>query len=134
VLAPPVGAAARPAVVVALACLIGWLLPGAGHAFLGRYARGAFFCLALLAMFVIGLSLDARLAMHAGLDDPLALLIGAGQAAVGLPYVLARTLHWAAGDVRSATFDYGVTFTATAGLLNVLVTLDAMDVALGRKA
>jgi hypothetical protein len=31
-------------------------------------------------------------------------------------------------------FDYGVTFTATAGLLNVLVVLDAMDVALGRKA
>lgn len=118
----------------ALACLLAWLLPGAGHAFLGRRARGAFFCLALLALFGLGVSLDARLSLHLGLDDPLALVIGAGQAAVGLPYLVVRALGYASGDVRSATFDYGVTFTATAGLLNVLVMLDAVDIALGRKA
>ncbi|HET7290853.1 MAG TPA: DUF6677 family protein [Vicinamibacteria bacterium] len=118
----------------AIACLLGWLLPGAGHAYVGRPGRGAFFCLALLTLFGVGVSLDARLTLHLGLDDPLGLVIGAGQAALGLPYVLARALGGATGDVRSATFDYGVTFTATAGLLNVLVMLDAVDVALGRKA
>jgi uncharacterized protein DUF6677 len=31
------------------------------------------------------------------------------------------------------TFEYGNTFTAVAGLLNILVILDAYDTALGRK-
>jgi hypothetical protein len=37
------------------------------------------------------------------------------------------------GDVKSVTFEYGNTFTAVAGLLNILVVLDAYDTALGRK-
>jgi hypothetical protein len=124
---------ARPEAAVP-ACIIGWLVPGAGHAFLGARRRGAFFFLALLALFGLGLSMDARLALYAGLDDPLAVVIGAGQMAIGMPYFLARALGFAAGDVRSATFDYGVAFTSTAGLLNVLVVLDVADIALGRKA
>jgi uncharacterized protein DUF6677 len=119
---------------VAPACVLALLMPGAGHAFLGARQRGAFFCLALSALFGLGLSLDARLTLHAGLDDPLALVIGIGQMAMGLPYVLARALGFAAGDVRSAGFDYGIAFTSTAGLLNVLVALDVVDIAQGRKA
>ncbi len=124
---------ARPGAAV-FACLLAWLVPGAGHAFLGRRRRGAFFFMALLALFALGVSMDARLALQAGLDDPLALIIGVGQMAIGLPYILARALGFAAGDVRSASFDYGVAFTATAGLLNVLVMLDVVDIGLGRKA
>ncbi len=125
---------ARPLPVAAGACLLGLLLPGAGHVLLGRFRRGVFFLAALLALFALGVSMDARLTLRIGLDDPLALVIGLGQLAVGLPYLAARALGFAAGDPRAAGFDYGVTFTATAGLLNVLVVLDAMDVALGRKA
>lgn len=124
---------ARPCAAVS-ACLLALLLPGAGHLLLlGRRGRGAFFLLALLALFVLGVGMDARLTLHLGLDDPLALIIGLGQVGVGLPYLVARALGFAAGDVTSAVFDYGVTFTASAGLLNLLVALDAMDVALGRK-
>jgi hypothetical protein len=117
----------------AAACVLGLLLPGAGHVVAGRWQRGLFFLGALLTLFVLGLSMDARLTLHMGLDDPLALVIGLGQVAMGLPYLAARALSFAAGDVRAAGFDYGVTFTATGGLLNMLVALDAMDVALGRK-
>lgn len=117
----------------AFACVLGLLLPGAGHVVTGRWQRGLFFCGALLALFVLGVSMDARLSLHMGLDDPLALIIGLGQVAMGVPYLAARALGFAAGDVRAAGFDYGVTFTATGGLLNLLVALDAMDVALGRK-
>ncbi len=129
---PKTRQAARP-ILGGAACFLGLLLPGAGHLLLGRVGRGAFFLAALLALFVIGVSMDARLALHIGLDDPLALIIGVGQVAVGLPYLAARALGFAAGDPRAAGFDYGLTFTASAGLLNVLVALDAMDVALGRK-
>jgi len=52
--------------------------------------------------------------------------------AIGLPYLAARGLGFD-GDVRSVTFEYGNTFTAVAGLLNILVILDAYDTALGRK-
>ncbi len=121
----------RPWAAAALS--LGLLLPGAGHVVAGRWRRGVFFCSALLALFGGGVAMDARLALHIGLDDPLALIIGLGQIAIGLPYLAARALGFAAGDVRAAGFDYGVTFTATGGLLNVLVALDAMDVALGRR-
>jgi hypothetical protein len=43
-------------------------------------------------------------------------------------------LGYEAGSVTSVTFEYGNTFTAVAGLLNILVVLDAYDVAVGRKA
>jgi len=122
----------RPAAALP-ACVIGSLVPGGGHVFLGARQRGAFFFLALSGLFGLGLSMDARLALHAGLDDPLALVIGVGQMAIGLPYLVARALGFAAGDIRSATFDYGIAFTSTAGLLNVLVVLDVIDIALGRK-
>jgi hypothetical protein len=38
------------------------------------------------------------------------------------------------GNVRSVTYEYGNTFTAVGGLLNILVILDAHDIAMGRKS
>ena len=38
-----------------------------------------------------------------------------------------------AGRVTAATFEYGNAFLIVAGLLNMLVVLDAFDVAQGRK-
>ena len=37
------------------------------------------------------------------------------------------------GVVTAASYDYGNTFLIVAGLLNMLVVLDAYDIALGRK-
>ena len=36
-------------------------------------------------------------------------------------------------DIRSITFEYGTTFTLTAGLMNLLLVLDCFDIAEGRK-
>jgi hypothetical protein len=115
------------------ACLLAWLVPGAGHFYLGRREKGALFLGSLLAMFLLGLGMDARLAMYSGFDDPLALLRSVSQMALGLPYLLARGLGYSMGDVTAITHEYGNTFTEVAGLLNVLVILDAHDVAVGRK-
>ena len=124
---------ARPGAVVP-ACLLAWLLPGAGHLYLRRRGRGLLFLGAIGALFVLGVAMDARLQVHLGLDDVLASLFSVAQMAIGVPYALARGLGFEAGQVRSVTYEYGNTFTAVAGLLNILVILDAHDIALGRKA
>lgn len=123
----------RPGAVIP-ACFFAWLVPGAGHLYLGRTGKGLLFLGAIGAMFLLGVSMDARLQLYMGIDDPLALIISLGQVAMGLPYFVARGLGYEAGRVTSMTYDYGITFTAAGGLLNVLVVLDAYDTALGRKA
>ena len=57
-------------------------------------------------------------------------LVAAG---VGLPYVVAQKAGWNLGDIRSQSYEYGNTFTLVAGLLNLLIVLDAYDVATGRR-
>jgi hypothetical protein len=115
------------------ACLFAWLLPGAGHLYLGRWAKGLIFMGAIGALFLLGVAMDSRLQLYLGFEDPLALLFSLAQMAVGIPYFLARALGFEAGQVTSVTYEYGNTFTAVGGLLNILVILDAHDTALGRK-
>jgi TM2 domain-containing membrane protein YozV len=116
------------------ACLLGWLIPGAGHFYLKRRNKGLVFLGAILALFLLGVAMDARLEPHWGLDDPLSFLRSLAQMAMGLPYFLARMLGFELGDIRSVLHEYGNTFTEVGGLLNVLVVLDAYDTAVGRKA
>jgi len=117
----------------ATACLLAWLLPGLGHLFLKRVGRGLIFLAALGTLFVLGVAMGARLQMYFGLDDPLSFLRSLSQMAIGLPYFLARGLGFEVGQPTAVTYEYGNTFTEVGGLLNVLVILDALDVALGRK-
>src|SRR5262245_49112331 len=112
------------------ACLLGFLVPGLGHLFLGRRVKGLVFMGAIGALFLLGVLLDARLSLYVGFGDPLALLRSLAQMAIGVPYFLVRALGYGMGAVTSVTHEYGNTFTEVAGLLNVLVVLDAYDVAL----
>ena len=122
----------RPGAVVP-ACLLAWLLPGAGHLYLGRMRKGLVLLAAVGTLFVLGVALGARLQMYFGLDDPLALLRSLAQVGNGLPYFLARSLGFETGQVTAVTHEYGNTFTEVGGLLNILLILDAHDTALGRK-
>lgn len=115
------------------ACLFAWLLPGGGHLFLRRRRAGLTLMAAIGALFGLGLAMQARLDVRLGLEDPLALLINVCQMATGAFYLAARAAGLAAGDVHAPSFEYGNTFTAVAGLLNMLAVLDAYDVAAGRK-
>ncbi len=127
--APAAGLSSR----AVTAALLAWAWPGLGHLFLGRRSKGLILMACLLALFVLGVGMDSRLQMHLGLEDPLALLFSLAQMGVGAPYVLARLLGYDAGMVTSPSYEYGNTFTAVAGLLNVLVLLDALDTARGLK-
>jgi TM2 domain-containing membrane protein YozV len=125
--------AARDSSQAVAAGLLAWVFPGLGHLYLRRFGKALILLGAILSLFVLGLSMDARLSLHLGLEDPLALLFSLAQMGVGAPYVLARFLGYENGLVTSPTFEYGNTFTAVAGLLNILVVLDALDTARGYK-
>jgi hypothetical protein len=115
-----------------LLCLASWAVPGAGHLWLGRRSKGLIFLVALPLMFAIGLAIRGRL-MPFDLSEPLVGLAALADLGIGLVYFAAGALGYGSGDVRAVTYEYGNTFLIVAGLLNLLVVIDACDVALGRK-
>lgn len=112
------------------AMVLALLVPGAGHLFLGKRGRAAAFFIIILALFLIGLSVDGRLyTPEGGIINQLCTL---GSIGIGLPYFIAH--HFGPfGDIRSLTFEYGSAFTLTAGLMNYLLIADAYDIAEGKK-
>lgn len=124
-------AAAEPGTLVLL-CLVSWLIPGAGHLWMGRRQKGLVFLLALPAMFAFGLLLHGRV-FPFDFSEPLVGLAAVANLLAGAPWVLTRMLDGGSGTVTAVSYEYGNCFLIVAGLLNFLVILDAYDVALGRK-
>jgi hypothetical protein len=124
-------AAVEPGTLVLL-CLVSWLIPGAGHIWMGRRQKGVVFLLALPVMFAIGLMLHGRV-FPFEFSEPLVGLAALANLLAGAPWVLTRMLDGGGGTVTAVTYEYGNCFLIVAGLLNFLVILDAYDVALGRK-
>jgi hypothetical protein len=115
-----------------LICLASWLIPGAGHLWLGRSQKGVIFLIALPLMFALGLLLAGRL-FPFEVSQPLVVLAAIADLGIGLPYFIAAAMNYGRGTVTAATYEYGNSFLIVAGLLNMLVVLDAFDVAQGRK-
>ena len=128
---PGPSAEARPgAVVTALAA---WAVPGAGHLLQGQAQKAAVFAITLLGMFAIGLGFGGRLfGFESG--DPLVFLGALAEWASLAPRLVAALFDFGRGDVVAATYEYGNSFLIASGLLNMLVLLDAVDLAYGRKA
>ncbi len=129
---PPRPAPAPDAGRALAAAALAWVIPGGGHLWLGRRQKGLTFLVALPMMFAIGLWLEGRLSPFDP-GQPLVLLKAFAGLGNGLPYLVAKVIGLGEGRVVAATFEYGNTFTIVSGLLNMLVCLDAYDVALGRK-
>jgi len=115
-----------------LICAVAWFIPGAGHLWLGRPQKGIVFLVTLTLMFAFGLWLEGRL-FPFEITQPLVILAAIADLGIGLPYVVAKGLGVGAGRVVAITYEYGNTFVIVAGLLNMLVVLDAFDIAKGRK-
>jgi hypothetical protein len=115
-----------------LLCLAAWILPGAAHLWLGRRVKGLILVVALLSMFAMGIAIQGRL-FPFDFSDPLVGLAALADLGIGLPYLVASALGYGAGDVTAVTYEYGNAFIIVAGLLNLLVVIDAYDIALGRK-
>lgn len=115
-----------------VAALLAWLVPGAGHLLLGRRQKGLIFLAAIPAMFAIGLGLSGRL-FPFDFSQPLVALAAVAARGVGATAFLAGWLDLGRGVVTDASYEYGNAFVIVSGLLNMLVALDAFDVASGRK-
>jgi hypothetical protein len=115
-----------------LLCLAAWAIPGAGHLWQGRRFKGLAFLIAIPLMFAIGLAVHGRL-FPFDLSEPLVAAAALSHLGIGLPYFIASALGYGAGDVRAIGYEYGNAFLVVAGLLNLLVVIDAYDIALGRK-
>lgn len=115
-----------------LASLAAWAVPGGGHLLAGRWQKGVVFLVFLPLMFLTGLLLQGRLFPFEP-SQPLVALASVADFGIGLIYFLASPLGYGAGKVTAVTYEYGNAFLIVAGLLNVLVMLDAYDIASGRK-
>ena len=92
-----------------------------------------------LKMKLRGVGADV-IAAHGAVSEPVARAMAEGAAdradadiGIGVLYFLAWALGYGAGSVVAPTYEYGNTFLIVAGLLNLLVVIDAYDIALGRK-
>lgn len=112
--------------------VIAWLIPGAGHYLLGKRVRAVVFLLLVSVSVAIGCSLGGNL--HRILpNEPLTILATIGAMGMGAPYFILRYAAGYVGDVIAPTYEYGTAFLLTAGLMNLLLILDVMDIGRGKK-
>ena len=115
-----------------LVVLAAWLVPGAGHLWLGRRQKGLILLVTLPLMFLTGIWLHGRI-FPFEFSDPLVGLGAVANAGIGLTWFVVRAIDAGHGLVTASTYEYGNTFMIAAGLLNFLVMLDAFDIGMGRK-
>ncbi len=121
----------------ALIGVISWFVPGVGHIVEGRYIRGAIIAVAVWSMFIIALASGGT--HFPGFEFKDGALLYLLNTFARLGNGLGAIISWLVDASPSqnvaalATFEYGGRFLEVAGLLNYLSTMDAVDIALGRK-
>ncbi|MBL8206170.1 MAG: hypothetical protein JNM09_18185 [Blastocatellia bacterium] len=117
----------------ALACLAAMVFPGLGHFVVGRWGRGLLLALSLTAMFVLGLVMNGHIFTPIA-EVKLSYVYTVLNMGMGLPYFLclATGFGFTPQDAMQ-TAEYGNTFLAVTGALNLLAAMDAFDIAIGRK-
>jgi len=126
VAAPPLTAMA------AIAPVIGWIIPGAGHLIQRRWIRGLLLMMSILAMFELGLAMNGKV-YQPNTGDLLDILGFVGDLGAGGLYLLARMMNWGNNPIAVAVADYGTKFIVVSGLLNVMAMVDAYHIAIGKK-
>ena len=122
------GTAARPLFHGALALLV----PGLGHFTLERRGTGAVYFVCIGSLFVLGIGMEGEL-FPLDTGAPLTLLAGLAEMGAGGFYLAAALSGLGGGQPAATTYEYGYAFLIAAGLLNLLVTLDAWDLATGAR-
>ena len=112
--------------------LLALLVPGLGHVWTGRRARGSAYFFLVGAAFVTGLALGGTVG---SLPVPTfgGFLTATATHAVGVPGLLVHATGRAEGDPASRSFEVAMTYLIVAGVMNVLLAFDAWDVAGERK-
>lgn len=115
-----------------LACVAAALVPGLGHAVLRKWDRALVFFASITLMFFVGVGLQGRV-FGPDFSDLFSTLKFIADAGAGLLYWMARLRGLGVGEPTAYTYDFGNVFVYVAGLLNMLVVVDAFDIARGRK-
>lgn len=116
-----------------VAVLLAWIFPGLGHAYLGRRRTALLYALIVTATFLLGLSFEGRL-YTIERSQPLSILATFAVSGAGLLNLGARLLSSNPnGTILAPTYEYGCAYLLTAGLMNLLLMLDAWDIGSGRK-
>lgn len=116
------------------AALIAWLVPGLGHVYLGKRKLGLVYGAIVVITFLLGLDFGGRL-YSPDPAQPLTYLATFAVYGAGIVNLLARLFSDnPGGSVLAVTYEYGCAFLLTAGLMNLLLVLDAWDIAVGRKS
>ncbi len=115
------------------AAALAWVFPGLGHFYLRRPRTAILYAATVTATFLLGLSFEGRLySPEAG--QPLTVLATFAVYGAGLLNLAARMVSAnPTGSILSVTYEYGCAYLLTAGLMNLLLMLDAYDIAVGRK-
>lgn len=112
---------------------VGWFLPGGGYLIQKRWSRAIVGFLAVAAFALIGFKLRGNVFPPHG-TEPFDYLGYVADLGSGFFYFIAKTVEAAGPDVSHASGDYGTRLVATAGVLNVLLILDAIQIARGEKS
>ena len=130
--APPPSASPVSPGSAAVAVLSAWLVPGLGHFYLGRRLRGLAFFVLVLAAILVGCRLEGNLYQVVS-GQPLTILATLASMGMGFAYFLLRYFFHYQGNIIGAGYEYGTAFLLTAGLMNLLLVLDAWDIVRGKK-
>ena len=130
--AQPTTAAVPFTGMAAMAPLIGWLIPGAGHLIQKRWIRGLLLLGSVAGMFAFGLAMQGKV-YQPNTGDLLDILGFIGDLGSGAFYFMARIFDWGGTSISSAVADYGTKFIVVAGLLNIMAAVDAYHIAIGKK-
>jgi hypothetical protein len=115
---------------------ISWLVPGLGHILQGRVTRGLLSGGTVLLMFVIGILIGGHIyGLRETNEGLLSSLFGLCDLGSGVLYFTSRLAGLAVNErPEQATAEYGSVFLMVAGLLNLILALDAFDIRAGRKS
>ena len=115
---------------------IAWLIPGLGHILQGRTNRGVLGGGTILLMFVIGIVIGGHIyGLRESDEGLLSSLFGLCDLGNGILYLFSRLAGLAVNErPEQPTAEYGSVFLMVAGLLNLILALDAFDIRAGRKS
>lgn len=116
-----------------LALALSWILPGLGHAYLGRWRRGLAFALLVGLLIFVGVTLRGPLwGFTVGVPGLAGVSVPLNSQVLALPLVVVG-LSGYQGVVSYQGYEYGMTFLLTASLFSLLLMLDAWDISRGYK-
>ena len=110
----------------AVAAFLSWLVPGAGHLYVGRRSKSIFFFVLITGTYLSGMALAGFRNVSPERYPWWSLTYVFNGGSTGLAYLLTSSLK----ITREIPFEtLGCLYTGIASLLNVLVTLDAYGIA-----